>query len=89
MLWTEFWAKDDPGIGKEEVFIKLRCPVTKCEITTNRSRINESDYVVTDFAFGVDERPKFWPANQRWIFNAFESPYLMRKDYSNLMVFLT
>jgi alpha-1,3-fucosyltransferase len=80
LFWNKFWASDFFSNGKDEIFAKNKCPVTKCEITTDRSRVNESDFVVvgggggelTDLPLNV---PSFRPENQRWIFFLYESPY--------------
>ena len=82
LFWNNNWACDEFGVGKDEIFKKHKCPVHKCETTTDKSRINESDYVITDMGASIDTLPQFRPSKQRWIFMMHESPYLTSNDYS-------
>ena len=68
LFWTEFWAWKEFGIGKDEIFIKHKCPVTKCEITNDKSRVNESDYVVVGDGGVIATPPSFRPKDQRFSF---------------------
>ena len=61
------------GHGYRTFLKKLGCPVTSCETTSNKSRLNESDLVLTHMGNGHDmdkigDFPKFRSKNQRWVF---------------------
>ena len=56
------------GIGYRTPFIRSGCPVTSCEATNDKKRLNESDFVVTHMADSIPGLPVFRPTNQRWIF---------------------
>ena len=78
------WAK--PGyyssnVDKENVLKNVQCPVTNCEISTNKSKINESDFVLVHMNDPIKEPPEYRPQFQRWIFSIYESPYLSYIDY--------
>lgn len=58
--------------------------MTNCEITTDKSRINEADFVLvhpTQLKEKRKDLPKYRPSKQRWIFYFFESP-AYKTDYS-------
>ncbi len=81
LLWSESWASwKDFGVGKDEVFIKHKCPVTKCEITTDKTRIYQSDFVIvgdgSPYGLHIKKPPLFRPKYQRWIFLLYEAPYI-------------
>ena len=84
LLWNTFWHWDDfgYGLGSEDLFRKRNCPVTKCEITKDKSLINISHLVVTHMINKIDDPPKYRPPGQRWMFFLYESPYLTLNDYS-------
>jgi len=82
LFWNEFWAWKEFGIGKDEIFLKHKCPVTRCEITNDKSRLNQSDFVVVGDGGAMQNPPSYRPKNQRWIFLVYESPYLANNDYS-------
>ena len=84
LLWNKFWDKWDYefGLGKEEICIKHKCPVAKCEITNDRSRYNQSHLVITHMIDAMDTPPSYRPPLQRWVFFLYESPYLSSSDYS-------
>ena len=67
LFWNKFWAWNEFGVGKDEIFIKNKCPVTNCEITTDKLRVNESDFVVVDGG-NMESPPSFRPKNQRFSF---------------------
>lgn len=70
LLWNKFFAADDYGfgLGQSEVFINNMCPVVKCEITNNKSRLKESDIVITHMRNKIDNLTSNRDINQRWIF---------------------
>jgi alpha-1,3-fucosyltransferase len=88
LLWTTYF--NDPSwtfgvsLGVRKPFETLNCPVTNCELLNNKTRINESDYVVAHMSdiWKTEEKiPIFRPKFQRWIFTTYESP-IRSNDYS-------
>ena len=75
LLWNKFFDRDDYwfGIGRD-AFKQNACPVTNCEITTDKSRIYESHLVITHMQNEIETPPKHRPAAQRWMFMLYESP---------------
>lgn len=76
LFWNEFFS--DPYYGhKGNSFKKNGCPVTNCEITTNKARYDEASLVVTHMrnTFNVQEFPKYRPEFLRTVFLLYESPY--------------
>ena len=77
LLWTPFYDRDTfyYGLGKYEPFKQHKCPAYNCEITKDKSRLNESDIVVVSFQNRIDTIPgnKLYP-NQQWVFVLIESP---------------
>jgi alpha-1,3-fucosyltransferase len=75
-----FWNKwfDDPtfgfGTGESISFKKNNCPVTNCEITTDKKRLQESSIVIFHMRDAIYRLPKYRHPNQRWIFLLYESP---------------
>ena len=49
------------------VFDQLRCPVNNCELTVNRSRVNESALVLFHLRNIIDSWPTYRSSNQRWV----------------------
>jgi alpha-1,3-fucosyltransferase len=78
LLWNSFFEKESYGygFGKVKPFSQNNCPVTNCELTNDKSKINESDFVVVHMRneFDLNQAPKHRPTKQRWIFALFESP---------------
>ena len=76
LFWNTWF--DDPtfgiGIGVREPFQKQNCPVTNCELLVDKSRINESDYVVIHMWDAAEWAPDYRPSYQRWILMLYESP---------------
>ena len=77
LFWNPFFKEKSYyyGLGVRKPFITNNCPVSNCELLTNKSRINESDFVLVHMRNGIETPPKYRPANQRWIFVLYESPY--------------
>jgi alpha-1,3-fucosyltransferase len=86
LFWTT-WFGDDTfgvGLGIRKPFENLNCQVTNCELLNDKTRINESDYVVAhmwDIWDTLDKIPTYRPKFQRWIFMTYESP-IRSYDYS-------
>ena len=91
LLWNTFYSVKDYhfGLGKITPFIKNNCPITNCEITDDKNKLNESDYVITHMTLYRDSFSKpinKRPLNQRWIFYLAESPMHFNfnfKEYKN------
>ena len=86
LFWTT-WFGDDTfgvGLGFRQPFEKLNCPVINCELLSDKTRINESDYVVAhmwDIWNTKEKIPNYRPKFQRWIFTTYESP-MRSYDYT-------
>ena len=76
LFWNPFFGDYTYGfgLGRFQPFIDDKCPVTNCELTKDRSRINESDLVITHMRDKIDDPPRFRPDHQRWVFMLYESP---------------
>ncbi|CAF1010158.1 unnamed protein product, partial [Brachionus calyciflorus] len=76
LLWTPFFGDWSYyfGLGVETPFVKQNCPVTKCELTNEKSLLNYSDFVIVHMGDSISEPPNYRPENQRWIFSLYESP---------------
>ncbi|XP_013393546.1 alpha-(1,3)-fucosyltransferase C-like [Lingula anatina] len=76
LLWNSFWDMPGWGIGLGgEPFQRLRCPVKNCQISEDRSRLNESDAILFHIhQLKADDRPRFRFPHQRWVFWMLESP---------------
>ncbi len=71
ILFYNAWFGDGNfaiGTGYRTPFKNSRCPVTSCETTVDKKRLNESDLVVVHMRDSIPELPKFRPKNQRWVF---------------------
>ncbi len=78
-LWNKFFNSDsyEYGLGYREPFLRHNCPVTNCELINNRTRLNESDYVLVHMRDSYDQLPTYPERNlkQKWIFVLYESPH--------------
>ena len=85
LFWNTYFHSNHTE-GKIEPLKKMNCPVVNCEITMNRSLLNESDYVVVHMMPNhdpIDPIPSFRAPNQRWIFFLYEPPgYFAHHNYS-------
>ncbi len=72
ILFYNTWFDDkgyEIGLGYRTPFNKSGCPVTSCETTDDKRRLNESDFVITHMRDSLPVHlPSFRPKNQRWIF---------------------
>jgi alpha-1,3-fucosyltransferase len=75
LTWTKYF--DDPSFDGA-LNAESNCPMLNyCELTSDRSRYNQSDIVVFHIRDKVEgELPPFHhrPAHQRWLFLVYESP---------------
>ena len=76
LLWNRRFgdSKFDYGIGNKEPFAVNKCPVTNCEITNDRSRLNESSLILFHMRDSIDQLPTYRTTSQRWVFYLHESP---------------
>jgi hypothetical protein len=74
LTWNDWWGKFY-GYGKKTPFETNFCPVTNCEFTDDRKRLNESDLVVVHGLDPIQDEPAYRPINQRWVFFFYESPF--------------
>lgn len=76
LFWNPFFgdAGYSFGLGKQRPFVKNKCPVTTCEITNDKSLVQEADYVVVHMRDSIEDFPQQRPLNQQWIFLLYESP---------------
>jgi len=83
ILFYNTWFGNDVfsiGVGYRTPFSMIGCPVTNCETTNDKNRLNESDFVITHMRDSISKLPKFRPPNQRWIFIL----YVMRIFHNQL-----
>lgn len=88
LLWNTFFNTNYSGygLGKIEPFVQNKCPVYSCELTVDRSLVNQSDYVVVHMLLGADfiePIPKFRHSNQTWVFLLLESPENTKNNFSD------
>ena len=76
LFWNQFF--DDPefgfGSGYSKPFKNHNCPVTNCEITTDRRRLKESNIIVFHMQNRIDRYPEYRHPDQEWVFFLYESP---------------
>jgi alpha-1,3-fucosyltransferase len=80
LYWNKLYNDLDHykyGLGKSKPFVENNCPVTNCEITHDRSRLDDADIVLVQVWRGgshdplPETRSNF---NQRWAVFMVESP---------------
>lgn len=61
LLWNslEFWENYKYGLGRIHPFITSKCPAVNCEITNDKSRLNESDLVLVSLEQNSLNLPKY------------------------------
>jgi hypothetical protein len=80
LAWNKFYgmASFGYGLGKVKPFKEHHCPVTNCELTNDKGRLNESDFVIVWLTDAIDTEipriPHQRPARQRWVAGIIESP---------------
>ncbi len=69
VIWNNFFGIE---------FNKAACPLTNCDFTRDRSRIEEADLVLVSMLDVIDKLPGLphykRPPYQRWVFAVYESP---------------
>lgn len=77
LFWNDFFSFENfaYGIGKHTPFIEHKCPVSNCELTKDKSRLDQADLVIVHMPNKYKQVPKHRTnPNQRWVFFLFESP---------------
>lgn len=76
LLWNKFVGEPLKYLdyNSKNAFEFSKCPVTNCELTDDRSLLNQSDYVLFHMRSRITEFPKWRFSNQRWIYVVYESP---------------
>lgn len=81
LAWNKFYGMDNfgYGLGKVKPFANNHCPVTNCELTMDKKRLNEADYVVAHMSDKYEKIPKDRSGKARWIWMLIEAPYYTGK----------
>jgi len=76
LLWTKFNGLPLFSIetGYKKPFEQINCPVTSCELTNDRTKLNQSSLVLFHLRNKIDYFPLARPLNQRWVHLIYESP---------------
>ncbi len=92
LFWTTYFA--DPtwwyGLGASEPFRKNQCPIDNCELTADKKRLHESDFVAfhmyewINSKYEIDKIPRL-NKNQRWVFVTYESPMQLNYHQNGIM----
>jgi hypothetical protein len=77
LLWTKFKGTPLPETNYETGYVKpfelFNCPVTNCELTYDRNKINQSDLVLFHLRNKIDYIPIRAKENQRFVHVVYES----------------
>jgi hypothetical protein len=76
LMWNHFrmFVHNKYNFGYKKAFETLKCPVTNCELTNDRTKLNESSFVIFNLRNQINSFPKYRLKNQRWIHVSYESP---------------
>ena len=82
LFWTKYFGSDNyVQENTEGMFKYCPAPANRCQLTNDRSLIEESAAVIYHIRdFDVDDLPKFRSPKQRWVFFLMESPRYTHKD---------
>lgn len=88
LLWNDFgpWIDFKYGLGVRKPFVNRKCPVTNCEMTTDRKELHNSDLVIIHMRgkfSDLPERATNKRSDSRWVFFMMESP-IYSKNFSHL-----
>lgn len=72
LLWNRFQGLPLSDIPDGQIN-NINCPVTNCIITKDRSKLNESDYVLFYMRSRIDEFPRVRFSRQKWVYVIYES----------------
>jgi alpha-1,3-fucosyltransferase len=90
LLWNEFVYYPpiiNYGEGERIPFIKNNCPVTSCLITSNRTKLNQSDAILIHMRSSIDKLPEWRSESQRWIKVIFESQWHCEMCFKYVNIF--
>lgn len=81
--WNKFYGERNMGYGNGDAqsFQDKHCPITNCQIIDDKSKLNESEYVVILVTDPIETMPPTLSTNvtrpyrQRWVYANMESPY--------------
>ena len=77
LAWNSFYGDADfgYGLGKVNPFLKHNCPVTNCEVTNDKTRLDESDFVMVSLTDPIVKPiPSYRGGKARWVSIVIESP---------------
>ena len=76
LLWNKFEGEPlhSYGSGTIEPFVTNRCPVSNCRVTSDRSLLKQSDFILFHMRSRIDEFPNLRYSWQRWVYLVYESP---------------
>ena len=77
LAWNRFYGEANfgYGLGKTKPFRDHFCPVTNCELTNDKRRLNESDLVMVMLTDSIDTPiPTYRGGRARWVSVVIESP---------------
>ncbi|CAF1082698.1 unnamed protein product [Brachionus calyciflorus] len=76
LMWNKFRGLPlkKYSFGVTEPFKNMNCPVTNCELTQDRSKLNQSDLVLFHLRNKIDFFPTRAFSNQRFVHVIYESP---------------
>ncbi len=85
LAWNKFYGESNfgYGLGKVKPFIDHHCPVTNCELTMDKSRLKEADYVIVHMSDSFEPLPADRNPKTRWVWMLIESPHYTR-NFDNL-----
>lgn len=76
LLWNKFTGDPiipiDPN-NSMNILKRTNCPVTNCDITLDKSRLNTSDMILFHMRSRIDEFPKIRFSHQKWVYLIYES----------------
>ena len=78
LFWNPFFSDPFYGFQNQSMSVKIDgCPVTNCEATIDKLRIDESSLVVTHMrdSFNISSLSNYRPASWRTVFLIYESPF--------------
>lgn len=80
LAWNKFYGETNfgYGLGRVQPFINHNCPVTNCELTMDKSRLEEADYVIVHMSDRFDHIPTHRNQKTRWVWMLIESQYYTR-----------
>jgi hypothetical protein len=76
LMWNRFYGLPlvSYEYGVRTPFANLNCPIVNCELTKNRSKLNESQLVLFHLRNEIDHFPRRTHLDQRFVHVIYESP---------------